>query len=168
MCPVLSTFDPNSSNRPSLIRDATLLQESLRDLVRVLQSRDRDRAGEHGLSSSQSDALLVLTRAGPMTVTALGERLHLEKSTASRLAKGLLGLGLVRKRSPASDDRKVILQLTEKGMRLSRTVLNRYSEEHVELLESLSPESRERLPILIGELTRVVTTLDNLPKARKG
>lgn len=103
-----------------------------------------------------------------MTVTALGERLHLEKSTASRIVKGLLGIGLVRKRSPTSDERKVILQLTEQGLRLARKLLNDYAKEDVELLESLDPESRGRLPILLGELTGTLVALGRIRGNREG
>jgi len=103
-----------------------------------------------------------------MTVTALGERLHLEKSTASRIAKGLLRIGLVRKRSPSSDERKVILQLTEQGLRVARRVLNDYAEEDIELLESLDPDSSGRLPILLGELTRTLVALGELRGSREG
>ena len=89
-----------------------------------------------------------------MTVTGLGEHLHLAKSTASRLAKGLLVLDLVRKRSPSSDDRVVILQATEQGLRLSRKILNDLSEEYIELLATLAPEEREALPKLLERLWR--------------
>lgn len=164
----MSNRDPEPSSRPSRLRTAVLLQESLRDLVRILRSRDRARASRHGLSATQSDALLLLSKAGPMTVTALGERLHLEKSTASRIVKGLLGIGLVRKRSPTSDERKVILQLTEQGLRLARKLLNDYAKEDVELLESLDPESRGRLPILLGELTGTLVALGRIRGNREG
>jgi len=89
-----------------------------------------------------------------MTVTGLGEHLHLEKSTASRLAKGLLVLDLVRKRSPSSDDRVVILQATEQGLRLSRKILNDLSEEYIDLLATLAPGERETLPRLLEGLWR--------------
>ena len=164
----MPAHDPRPSSRPLLIRNASLLQESLRDLVRILQARDRDRARENGLSPSQSDALLALSRIGPMTVTSLGDCLHLEKSTASRLAKGLLTRGLIRKRSPTSDDRKVILQLTEPGMRLARKVLNDCSEEFAGILDSLDPESRNMLPTLMGELSRAVAGVGDARKGRGG
>jgi DNA-binding MarR family transcriptional regulator len=103
-----------------------------------------------------------------MTVTSLADCLHLEKSTASRLAKGLLARGLIRKRSPTSDDRKVILQLTEAGMRLARKVFNDSSEEFVGILESLDPESGSMLPPLMGELSRAVASVGDARRARGG
>ena len=155
---------PTPSNRPALLRNAARLQESLSDLVRVFQSWERARVGRHGLSGSQSHALLALHGVGPLTVSALGENLHLEKSTASRLAKTLLQKGLVRKRSPASDERKVVLQLTEQGMRLSRKVLNDLVEDYVELLEAMDPEEGAALPKVLDPLIRELVSGVQAPK----
>jgi DNA-binding MarR family transcriptional regulator len=135
-----------SPGRPSLVRATARLEEALNALSRTLQTRDRDRAARYDLSVSQSHALIALGKGGPKTVTGLASYLHLEKSTASRLAKGLLGRGLVRKRSPTSDDRVVILQATEQGLRLSRRILNDLSEEYTDLLAGLDPTMREILP----------------------
>jgi DNA-binding MarR family transcriptional regulator len=140
-------------DRRSLMRDASLLQETLGQLIRVLQSRDRDRACCYDLSVSQCHALQTLIREGPLTVTHLGDHLHLEKSTASRLANGLLEEGLVRKRSPGSDGRVVILQVTEQGLRLSRKIMNDLTEEYMDLLADFEPEVRRALPRLLERLT---------------
>jgi DNA-binding MarR family transcriptional regulator len=137
------------------MRDASHFQEALGSLIRVLQARDRDRACCYGLSVSQCHALQALVKEGPLTVTRLGEELHLEKSTASRLANGLLERGLVRKRSPNSDGRVVILQVTEQGLRLSRKILNDLTEEYMELLAEFDPEVRRALPTLMKRLKEV-------------
>jgi len=87
-----------------LLRDAATLQDALGELVRVLQFRDRDRACCYDLSVSQCHALEAFVREGPMTVTELGSHLYLEKSTASRLAKALLGIP--QKKTAGSDKKK--------------------------------------------------------------
>jgi len=150
--------DVRTLHRPSLIRDAARLQEALSELIRVLQFRDRDRACCYDLSVSQCHALQILIQAGPMTVTQLGDHLYLEKSTASRLAKALLGKELVRKRAPEADGRIVILQVTETGHRLARKILNDLSEEYMDLLEGFEPEVRVALPLLLDRLTQTIST----------
>ena len=144
-------------HRPGLIRDSARLQESLGGLIRVLQSRDRDRACCYDLSVSQCYALEALIQHGPMPVTQLGDLLHLEKSTASRLAKALLSKGLVRKRAPLADGRVVILQVTEAGHRLARKILNDLAEEYMDLLEGFEPETRAALPVLLDRLTQTIS-----------
>lgn len=145
-----------SPNPTSLVRDAARLQESLGELIRVIQHRDRDRASRYDLSVSQCRALEALAREGPMPVTHLGNALLLEKSTASRLARGLMERGLLRKRSPRTDSRVVILQVTEQGIRLSRKILNDLSEELMEVLEDVQPEARGAIPHLLDQLTRAL------------
>lgn len=168
-----SELDPGEGglralDRRSLMRDASLLQDALGELIRVLQSRDRDRACCYDLSVSQCHALQTLIREGPLTVTQLGDELHLEKSTASRLANGLLDRGLVRKRSPDSDGRVVILQVTEQGLRLSRKILNDLAEEYMSLLTDFEPEVRKALPKLLERLAQSVAhrTLGSGPSCR--
>ena len=143
-------------NRPALLRDAALLQDALGELIRVLQFRDRDRACCYELSVSQCYALQALVTEGPMTVNQLAAQLYLEKSTASRLANSLLKRDLVRKRSPESDGRVVILQVTEAGHRLTRRIRNDLAEEYMELLEGLDPQVRQALPQLVQRLTRSI------------
>jgi DNA-binding MarR family transcriptional regulator len=100
-----------------------------------------------------------------MTVNQLAARLYLEKSTASRLANSLLKRDLVRKRSPESDGRVVILQVTEAGHRLTRRIRNDLAEEYMELLEGLDPQVRQALPQLVQRLTRSIAdrTCDTEP-----
>ena len=141
-------------NRPSLLRDASRVQVTLGALVRSVQARERARAGRYDLSAGQAIALLTLSREGPLSVTNLGQHLYLEKSTASRLAKSLLKLGLARKRPSSSDDRKVILQVTEGGMRLSRRILNDLNEEYLDLLGSLELPVRKALPAMLESLVQ--------------
>jgi len=143
-------------HQPTLIRDAARLQESLGELIRLLQFRDRDRACCYDLSVSQCYALQVLIQNGPMTVTQLGDHLYLEKSTASRLAKALLEKDLVRRRAPHDDGRIVILQVTEAGHRMARKILKDLSEEYVDLLETFDPQVRAALPQLLDRLSETI------------
>ncbi len=158
---------------PDLLKDATRLQEALGRLLPVVRFRDRDRACSHGLSASQGHALQALVRHGPMTVNGLAAHLFLEKSTASRLANSLLEKDMVRKRSPGSDGRVVILQVTEAGHRTSRRILNDLLEEYAELTAGFTPEVRAALPEVLERLAgslaaREKRGLDGIPSPRQG
>jgi MarR family 2-MHQ and catechol resistance regulon transcriptional repressor len=151
------TTSSQAIHRPTLLRDAARLHESVAELIRVLQFRDRDRACCYDLSVSQCHALEALIKHGPKTVTQLGDFLYLEKSTASRLAKALLEKKLVRRRAPKTDGRIVILQVTEAGQRLARKIHNDLAEEYRDLLEEFDPEVRAALPKLLDRLTQTYT-----------
>ena len=144
--------------RHDLVRESSRVQRALGELLRVLQFHDRIRVRSYDLSVSQCHALQVLVQAGPMTVTDLGDHLYLEKSTASRLAKGLLEKKLIRRRAPRADGRVSILQLTESGQRLARRILNDLNEEYMSLLENFDPAIRRALPGLLEELTGTLGT----------
>ena len=91
--------------------DAERIHELLMDLVRasgLLQS-------DHALSMSQAFALHELDTDSPLSQRDLGERLHLEKSSVSRLAAELERKGLlVRERDP-DNQRQYRLRLTDRG-----------------------------------------------------
>ena len=89
-----------------------------------------------------------------MTVTDLGDRLCLEKSTASRLAKGLLEKRLIRRRARETDGRVSILQLTEAGQRMGRRILNDLNEEYIGLLDTMDPDARKALPEILERLAK--------------
>src|SRR6476646_7457918 len=77
------------SKLTALDRDALALHEAVADLVRVYQFRDRDRICCHDVSVTQCYALETLVEHGPLRLSALAERLFLDKSTTSRVVSTL-------------------------------------------------------------------------------
>jgi MarR family transcriptional regulator, organic hydroperoxide resistance regulator len=73
-----------------------------------------------GLTAAQADALLVIGRAGPLSLGELGDLLIAESGHPSRLVDRLVGAGLVERRPAASDRRRVELSLTARGRSLER------------------------------------------------
>lgn len=137
---------------PRLLADAYRFSESLMDLIRVVQFRDRDRACCYDVSVSQCYALKAVSDHGPLTVNDLAARLYLDKSTASRVANGLEERGyLARERDP-EDGRVVRLRATESGAALCRTIERDLAEEYAELLEDFDPEVRAAMERVLGRL----------------
>jgi DNA-binding MarR family transcriptional regulator len=62
-------------------------------------------------------SLLEIGARGPMTAVQLGEILHLEKSSVSRMVRKLVECGELRETSDADDARIKQLSLTPKGRR---------------------------------------------------
>ncbi|WP_422732977.1 MarR family winged helix-turn-helix transcriptional regulator [Micromonospora sp. WMMD558] len=72
-----------------------------------------------GLTYPQYLVLLVLWEHDEApTVSALGDRLHLDSGTLSPLLKRLEGAGLVVRRRSAVDERRVVVELTAQGRAL--------------------------------------------------
>lgn len=126
----------------ALERDAALLQAAIADLVRVYQFRDRDSICCHDISVTQCYALETLVAHGPLRLSALAERLFLDKSTTSRVVATLVKKGYAEQRGDTQDRRAIALNATRKG----RTLLARITEDLVDqqkqLLQDLDPDVR--------------------------
>src|ERR671918_2824570 len=98
--------------------DAVALQQAVSELVRVYQFRDRDRICCYDISVTQCHALETLGEHGPMPLSALAERLFLDKSTTSRVVSTLVRKGYVEQRADARDGRATTISATRQGQRL--------------------------------------------------
>src|SRR5919201_3529040 len=106
------------SKQTALDRDAAALHAAVADLVRVYQFRDRDCICCHDVSVTQCYALETLVEHGPMRLSALAERLFLDKSTTSRVVNTLVRKGYVEQRADATDGRAMLINATRQGQRL--------------------------------------------------
>lgn len=122
--------------------DTDSFSRALGDLIRVVQFRDRDRACCHGLSVTQCHALEGVIEDDGLTVNELAAYLYLDKSTVSRVARGLVDRGLVRRESDRDDGRIVRLAPTAEGRAVHAAIREDLEREHGAMLEDLSPEGR--------------------------
>ena len=71
-----------------------------------------------GLTYPQYLVMLILWERDGLTVSEIGERLHLDSGTLTPLLKRLEGAGLVRRARDAEDERQVRVALTPRGRAL--------------------------------------------------
>jgi DNA-binding MarR family transcriptional regulator len=76
-----------------------------------------------GLTYPQYLVLMVLWEGDGVTVSALGERLHLDSGTLTPLLKRLEGMQLLRRERSAEDERQVRVTLTGQGRELRKRAL---------------------------------------------
>ncbi|MGN9775667.1 MarR family winged helix-turn-helix transcriptional regulator [Micromonospora sp. H33] len=108
-----------------------------------------------GLTYPQYLVLLVLWEHDEApTVSALGERLHLDSGTLSPLLKRLEGAGLVVRRRSAADERRVVVELTAQGRALRERMAD--VPERVARATGLTADD---LVALRDTLTRVTETI---------
>jgi DNA-binding MarR family transcriptional regulator len=138
----------------ALDRDAAALQQAVADLVRVYQFRDRDRICCHDVSVTQCHALETLVEHGPMRLSALAERLFLDKSTTSRVVNTLVRKRYVEQRADATDGRATVIRPTPQGQRLCARITSDLVEQQKQLLEDLAPEIRAGVVQVIQRLAR--------------
>jgi DNA-binding MarR family transcriptional regulator len=143
-----------STQPADLQTDAAALQEAVSELVRVYQFRDRDRICCYDISVTQCHALDTLVEHGPMRLSALAERLFLDKSTTSRVVSTLVRKGYVEQRADASDGRATTLSATRQGQRLCTRISTDLVEQQKELLEAFAPDVRAGVIQVIRRLAQ--------------
>ena len=136
----------------SLQTDARAFSEALGELTRVVQFRDRDRACCYDVSVSQCYALKGIADADGLTINELAAHLYLDKSTASRIANGLVDKGLLERARDPDDGRVVRLHATEAGLRTVASIEHDLVTEYADLLSDFEPEVREAVTRLVGRL----------------
>lgn len=79
---------------------------------------------KHNLTYTQYVAMLVVWEEEQMTVKEIGQRLHLDSGTLTPLLKKLEQRGLITRHRDVNDDRVVIVNLTEDGIKLKSEILD--------------------------------------------
>ena len=141
---------------PPDTHEARDFSNALGELMRVVQFRDRDRACCYDVSVSQCYALKGVADAGALTVNELAAHLYLDKSTASRIANGLVEKGLLARARDPEDGRIVRLVTTPAGAETCSLIERDLSAEYAELLAHFSPEVRSAMTTLLARLARTV------------
>lgn len=131
------------------IRTADLLFDRIGRLLRPL-----------GVSSAGGLALGLLRDLGPMSPSALGERLIVTRATVTGVVDSLERRGLVRRTAHPTDRRSLIVEITPEGLAtLSkvRTIVHRHERDWMSAL------SDSQLRTLIRYLHRIQGQLDTPP-----
>ena len=114
-----------------------------------------------GLTHPQYLVMVSLWQHGPRTVKQLGALLMLDSGTVSPLLKRLGGMGLVRRTRSTSDERQVVVELTEQGARL-RADAEHVHDRVVEKL-GLSPAELTHLQSVLEQLIDATTSTTGRP-----
>jgi len=131
------------------------IRHAARLLVRELHLLD-GRYCIEGYSFSQCHFITELNTLGQATASEMAERLVLEKSTLSRLCKGLVDSGHVISSVDGSDGRQKLLRLSAKGKKAAAQI-NRYSDTQVDkALDFVADQDRA---ILVSGLERYAKSL---------
>jgi MarR family transcriptional regulator, organic hydroperoxide resistance regulator len=113
---------------------------------------------ELGLTYTQYIAIVALWEQDNQTVSGLGAQLFLESNTLTPILKKLEGMGYLRRQRDPSDERQVIISLTDAGRRLREKGLTM----NLVKASGLTPEEFAKMQ------KGVVTLRNNLIKAAQG
>lgn len=155
--PILPS-DPLGPPDSALERDTEELYQALSDLIRIYESRDRDRICCYDVSVTQCNALEALVRRGGMTLNDLAAQLYLDKSTASRVVDALERKGYVARLTHPQDRRAVLLEATKAGRALEEKIRGDILAQERTLLAGFAPEVRQAMTKLLRQLARAAAS----------
>lgn len=129
----------------SNIKQAKLLRESVRHLVRKLGVLERSDASCCDITLSQCQTIVEIGRAEKMSINLLAEVMGLDKSTVSRSADKLVNDGIIVRETDPEDRRYVTLRLSEKGQSVFVEVERRMTVYFNDVVEAIPEEKREQV-----------------------
>jgi DNA-binding MarR family transcriptional regulator len=127
---------------------ALLLEQAQRRVSRAL-----DRAlGEVGASAEQWRVLDRLSDEQGRPIGELAQELVMNPPTMTKLIDRMVAMGLVQRILDATDNRRVLVVITDAGLALYGKLSAKASDFHEDLKETLSERQTEQLSKLLGQL----------------
>jgi DNA-binding MarR family transcriptional regulator len=145
--------EPRLERRAERVAD---LAGSLRVTIGLFVRRLRQLPNDGELTLSQSSALARLERGGPTTAATLAKQEQISAQSMGAILGALEERGFVERRPDPGDGRRVVVSISDAGV---RTLWSRRSAKTERLTEALSndftPEERERLLAVVPLLERL-------------
>lgn len=135
-------------------------KEFIRKFREVLRSFDRELYLQNnascckGISLAQCHTLLEIEKNDQISVSGLAKKLALDKSTVSRTVDGLVSSDLVNRVIPAENRRKALINLTDSGREICRTIHYTNDVYIREVMRNFSETEREEFLRLFSKLTK--------------
>ncbi len=126
--------------------------DQLFELIRDFERQFRDQ-GDKDLSTTQFQALTILSQAEPMTAMGMATKLRIAGPTATRTLESLERRELIIKERDPQDRRMVWLRLTDRGRNAWQNERNRQRDWMVDRLGDLSADEQTTLFELMTKLT---------------
>ena len=141
----MSTYKETTTDAADIARNWRL-EGGIGFLLRLLEARYdllyQDLTGQSGITPRQFGVLIALYQDGPLTPSALAERISSDRNTLSEMLKRMAARKLISKRSNSEDRRSIQVQITASGEKALLNVAPAAAELQNALLAPLSKEDR--------------------------
>ncbi len=98
-----------------------------------------------GLCLTDFAALEALLHKGPLTISEIQDKVLLASGSMTAAVDRLEKLGLVMRKSSATDRRARVVELTAKGKRLAASCFEHHAKDLEALISALSEKEKERV-----------------------
>ncbi|MFD0900402.1 MarR family winged helix-turn-helix transcriptional regulator [Actinomadura sediminis] len=141
--------------RPDLDCSPMAVIGRLSRVSRLLERALKDEFARHGLEPWEFDVLATLLRSGPPHVLTAGELSSAAMVSSAALTNRvdrLLEKGLVDRQVDPAHRRRVLISLSEQGLRLANEVVEQHLANERRLLDGLAADERDQLTTLLRRL----------------
>lgn len=97
------------------------------------------------LPATQLRALFILTKNGTQSMSALAEALSIPRQQLTKVVHALVEKRLVRRKTNPSNRRMIMIEVSAKGEKLMRAILESNVEQCLSNFQSLTPEQMHTL-----------------------
>lgn len=126
-------------------KESICLRELIRILVRDLGILEKSDSSCHSVSISQCHAIVEIGRVNEISLNELAKILDLDKSTMSRTINKLVDENLVIREVHPEDRRYVVIKLTEKGIKIFKTIEENMNSYYQDVFMSIPENKREQV-----------------------
>ena len=154
-------------NKSPIGKEVEEFHNSIVELIKKYQFRDRNEITCFGISVSQCYVLETLHFQGALTMKKLAEQMHLTISTITRLVDQFEEKKLVTRKQHREDSRIRMIRLTPKGEKVFLKSWTNVFESEKKIFENIKPEYRKVLLSLLKDLNHSVDQWQGSCKLKK-
>jgi len=133
------------------------LWQSIRTIYRAALKRLNSRLAREKITFSQYSVLLALSRNGPMQMNRLSEHMLVAPANVTGLVDRMAKKGYVRRKRDSSDRRLFVIEQTETGAKVFKSISGRFSQYAEGLALDLT---NEELEITLNALKKVTQRVE--------
>jgi DNA-binding MarR family transcriptional regulator len=143
-----------TGNEP-IIKD---IVESIRRLVRAEALDSKKMSRQFGLTGPQSLVLRLLIKNGSLSSADLSRQMYVTPSNITGIIDRLEKKGLVERIRKEGDRRVALINLTDSGQELGRTIPDPIEKKFVNQLADLEPEHLQILAMAMNQILNLIDT----------
>lgn len=141
-----------------MVNDDSLevLELEIAMMVRALRTRTVELDKKQELKRASYLILLLISKNGPMGVKSIAEKLHLDISTVSRQAAGLMEDELLKKKQSETDRRSYLYDINDKGHDVILHIRQGRKQRFAKMIDQWEDEEIEEFAHLLHKFNNLM------------
>jgi len=131
------------------------IEAKIRNISKYLNEYTKDHLKCYNLTLGRFHVLRVIMESQPVSMGYIHEELHMANSTVTVIVDYLHEAGLVKRRRDTADRRVVLLEITEEGQQIMRSLLKKRQDFMKKALLDMQDSSEELADLLEKLLAKI-------------